>query len=76
MQSDRDTNNWNDAEPNDRSNAQFEEYYRVSSPLVSRRLLRSDSQAQNILADDEWPEFLTSLRSELPLTFRVTGSRA
>ncbi|KAK4686597.1 hypothetical protein P7C73_g3530, partial [Tremellales sp. Uapishka_1] len=38
----------------------FEEYYR----------------AQNIIPDKEWEPFLSTLKTELPLTFRVTGSRA
>lgn len=34
------------------------------------------TQEQNIMTPEEWPEFMSSLKQELPLTFRVTGSRA
>jgi multisite-specific tRNA:(cytosine-C5)-methyltransferase len=42
------------------SNAAFEEYYR----------------AQELMAEEEWGVFLGTLKRDLPLTFRVTGSRA
>ncbi|KAI0753297.1 S-adenosyl-L-methionine-dependent methyltransferase [Daedaleopsis nitida] len=32
-------------------------------------------KAQNILPDDEWSQFLESMRDPLPTTFRVAGSR-
>ncbi|CAD7086913.1 unnamed protein product [Hermetia illucens] len=32
-------------------------------------------KAQNICGSDEWESFLTTLRTDLPTTFRVTGSR-
>lgn len=32
-------------------------------------------KAQNILPDSEWEPFLEALRSPLPTTFRVAGSR-
>ncbi|KXS20297.1 S-adenosyl-L-methionine-dependent methyltransferase [Gonapodya prolifera JEL478] len=40
-------------------NERFEAYYKT----------------QNILPDDEWPKFMESLRTTLPTTFRITGSR-
>ena len=33
-------------------------------------------QAQGIVPEDEWEAFMTSLKADLPTTFRVTGSRA
>lgn len=33
-------------------------------------------QAQGILGEAEWEDFMGHLRTELPTTFRVTGSRA
>ena len=41
-----------------RENAQFEAYYK----------------AQKIVPEQEWEEFLTSLRTPLPMTFRINGS--
>ncbi|THG99492.1 hypothetical protein EW026_g2871 [Hermanssonia centrifuga] len=41
------------------NNERFEKYYK----------------AQNILPEDEWDQFLESLRAPLPTTFRVAGSR-
>ncbi|EMD37062.1 hypothetical protein CERSUDRAFT_50963, partial [Gelatoporia subvermispora B] len=43
----------------DMHNERFEKYYK----------------AQNILPDDEWDKFLEAMRSPLPTTFRVAGSR-
>ncbi|KAH9936711.1 S-adenosyl-L-methionine-dependent methyltransferase [Amylocystis lapponica] len=43
----------------DMHNERFEKYYK----------------AQNILSDAEWEDFMESLRSPLPTTFRVAGSR-
>ncbi|WWC87043.1 uncharacterized protein L201_001928 [Kwoniella dendrophila CBS 6074] len=54
------SNDWNAFVGTDKSNAGFEEYYK----------------AQNIMPEGEWEAFLESLRKELPVTFRVTGSRA
>ncbi|CAD6580732.1 MAG: hypothetical protein TREMPRED_002828, partial [Tremellales sp. Tagirdzhanova-0007] len=51
---------WTTFSSSDKVNAGFEEYYR----------------AQKILPEAEWPAFLEILRNDLPLTFRVTGSRA
>ena len=73
-QDDRDGQNWVTTSPHEKHNPIFEEYYRVRSANYFDHLLRA--QAQRIIADDEWPAFYDSLRSELPLTFRVTGSRA
>ena len=39
-------------------NAAFEAYYK----------------AQKIVPEGEWEEFMTSLRTALPLTFRINGS--
>ncbi|GBE83565.1 Multisite-specific tRNA:(cytosine-C(5))-methyltransferase trm4b [Sparassis crispa] len=43
----------------DMHNERFEKYYR----------------AQSILTDDEWQEFMETMRNPLPTTFRVAGSR-
>lgn len=43
----------------DMHNERFDKYYK----------------AQNILEDDEWSQFMDSLRAPLPTTFRVAGSR-
>lgn len=43
----------------DMNNERFDKYYK----------------AQNILPDTEWEDFLKSLRTPLPTTFRVAGSR-
>lgn len=32
-------------------------------------------KAQNIIPDDEWEPFMEALRTHLPTTFRVAGSR-
>ena len=40
------------------NNAEFEEYYR----------------AQKLIPDEEWPAFLETLRTPLPITFRINGS--
>jgi len=32
-------------------------------------------QAQNIIPEDEWESFMDALRTPLPTTFRVAGSR-
>ncbi|WWC59399.1 uncharacterized protein I303_101954 [Kwoniella dejecticola CBS 10117] len=53
-------NDWNAFVGSDKSNAAFEEYYK----------------AQDIMPEAEWEPFMESLRKELPVTFRVTGSRA
>ncbi|KNE57886.1 hypothetical protein AMAG_04731 [Allomyces macrogynus ATCC 38327] len=44
----------------DYNNANFEAYYK----------------AQGILSEAEWDTFMTSLKSQLPTTFRFTGSRS
>ncbi len=41
-------------------NPTFEEYYKT----------------QGIVPEAEWDQFLGALKTELPTTFRVTGSRA
>ncbi|PCH44057.1 S-adenosyl-L-methionine-dependent methyltransferase [Wolfiporia cocos MD-104 SS10] len=46
-------------ERSDMHNERFEKYYK----------------AQNILPDEEWEPFLETMRSPLPTTFRVAGSR-
>ncbi|KAI0342424.1 S-adenosyl-L-methionine-dependent methyltransferase [Trametopsis cervina] len=46
-------------EKKDMYNEKFEKYYK----------------AQNILPEDEWEQFMESMRQPLPTTFRVTGSR-
>ncbi|WRT64898.1 uncharacterized protein IL334_001837 [Kwoniella shivajii] len=51
---------WNAFTGTDKINVAFEEYYK----------------AQEIMSEGEWPSFMESLRKELPVTFRVTGSRA
>ncbi|WVQ84199.1 hypothetical protein IAT38_006350 [Cryptococcus sp. DSM 104549] len=51
---------WKTFDKQTMSNAAFEEYYK----------------AQNIMTPEEWPQFMESLQTELPTTFRVTGSRA
>ncbi|OWT39580.1 multisite-specific tRNA:(cytosine-C5)-methyltransferase [Cryptococcus neoformans Bt1] len=51
---------WKVFSPADYKNEAFEAYYKE----------------QNIMTPEEWPEFMSSLKQELPLTFRVTGSRA
>ena len=43
----------------DMNNERFEKYYK----------------AQGILSDDEWASFMDAMRTPLPTTFRVTGSR-
>jgi multisite-specific tRNA:(cytosine-C5)-methyltransferase len=55
---------------------------RSSQTVISARPLcatqattETDLQAQNIVPEGEWDAFLDSLRTELPTTFRVTGSR-
>ena len=40
------------------NNAEFEEYYR----------------AQRLIPDEEWPALLETLRTPLPITFRINGS--
>lgn len=52
-------------------NDQFEEYYKVAYTYFS-----ADTQAQKIVPEDEWDQFMDTLKVELPTTFRVTGSRA
>jgi hypothetical protein len=46
-------------DPAELNNATFTAYYK----------------AQNILPEDEWEDFMTSMRAFLPTTFRVAGSR-
>ena len=41
------------------NNERFEKYYK----------------AQGILSEDEWAPFMDAMRTPLPTTFRVTGSR-
>nr|XP_019005307.1 multisite-specific tRNA:(cytosine-C5)-methyltransferase [Kwoniella mangroviensis CBS 8507]OCF68768.1 multisite-specific tRNA:(cytosine-C5)-methyltransferase [Kwoniella mangroviensis CBS 8507] len=53
-------NDWNAFVGADKSNAGFEEYYK----------------AQGVVPEGEWTDFMESLKKELPVTFRVTGSRA
>ncbi|XP_013161475.1 PREDICTED: tRNA (cytosine(34)-C(5))-methyltransferase [Papilio xuthus] len=43
-----------------RENAAFEEYYKT----------------QKVCPEEEWPEFMTSLKENLPTAFRITGSKA
>ena len=43
----------------DMNNERFEKYYK----------------AQNVLSEDEWENFMESMREPLPTTFRVAGSR-
>ncbi|UYV61523.1 NSUN2 [Cordylochernes scorpioides] len=43
-----------------RENASFEAYYKV----------------QKIVSEEEWDTFMSTLRNELPVAFRITGSRA
>lgn len=40
-------------------NERFEKYYK----------------AQNVLPEEEWSQFLETMRNPLPTTFRVAGSR-
>ncbi|KAL7418626.1 tRNA (cytosine-5-)-methyltransferase ncl1 [Cryptotrichosporon argae] len=51
---------WKSFEPADMRNAAFETYYK----------------AQGVVSEAEWDSFLAILKTELPTTFRVTGSRA
>ncbi|KAK8846869.1 hypothetical protein IAR55_005959 [Kwoniella newhampshirensis] len=51
---------WKKFAPTDMHNEAFEQYYK----------------AQGIVSDEEWSDFMACLRKELPVTFRVTGSRA
>lgn len=30
---------------------------------------------QNVCKNDEWDDFITSLKTDLPTTFRITGSK-
>ncbi|ORY05842.1 S-adenosyl-L-methionine-dependent methyltransferase [Basidiobolus meristosporus CBS 931.73] len=43
-----------------KTNAGFENYY----------------QEQGLISEDEWPTFLETLKTPLPVTFRITGSRS
>ncbi|BEJ02785.1 hypothetical protein CcaverHIS631_0705800 [Cutaneotrichosporon cavernicola] len=54
------TGDWKTTDVADLKNASFEEYYKT----------------QGIVPEAEWDQFLTALKTELPTTFRVTGSRA
>ena len=47
-----------------------------TAPHVARRRAGTSAQAQNMVPDEEWPAFLESLRTPLPATFRITGTRA
>ena len=59
------------------TNQAFMDYYKVRLILSHRgRRYVLIYQEQNILPAGEWDAFIASLRTELPLTFRVTGSRA
>ncbi|OCF37458.1 multisite-specific tRNA:(cytosine-C5)-methyltransferase [Kwoniella heveanensis CBS 569] len=60
MNRDSNRGDWKSLTPAEKTNAAFEAYYK----------------AQGIMSEDEWPQFIESLRVELPVTFRVTGSRA
>ncbi|WVO13356.1 hypothetical protein L204_100971 [Cryptococcus depauperatus] len=51
---------WKTFNKDDVKNLAFEQYYK----------------AQGIMTPEEWPQFMESMKTELPLTFRVTGSRA
>ncbi|KAF7323657.1 tRNA (Cytosine-5-)-methyltransferase [Mycena kentingensis (nom. inval.)] len=49
-------------------------------PLVSKADMTNERfstyyKAQNIVPDEEWEEFIDALRTPLPTTFRVAGSR-
>lgn len=64
---------WNDFNAESLKNEVFEEYYKVrTTPDIAQLTL----QAQGIVPEGEWDAFVNSLRTELPTTFRVTGSRA
>nr|XP_031858166.1 uncharacterized protein CI109_006408 [Kwoniella shandongensis]KAA5525238.1 hypothetical protein CI109_006408 [Kwoniella shandongensis] len=54
------TGDWKKFDPTDMNNEAFEQYYK----------------AQGIVSEEEWTDFMACLRKELPVTFRVTGSRA
>ncbi|EIW68806.1 hypothetical protein TREMEDRAFT_44583 [Tremella mesenterica DSM 1558] len=58
----RDSNKggWYVNSPADKNNSAFDEYY----------------QNQGMVPEDEWEAFKACLQSDLPTTFRVTGSRA
>ncbi len=45
--------------PLEKSNELFERYYK----------------RQNLMPEEDWSSFLESLRAELPVVFRITGSR-
>lgn len=63
----------------DRQNPLFERYYKVHLYHHFGSLLDTNEspKAQNLFEDEaEWNEFMLAMRTDLPTTFRVTGSKA
>ncbi|KAI8811757.1 S-adenosyl-L-methionine-dependent methyltransferase [Cladochytrium replicatum] len=46
-----------------------------TNPPLENEIFERYYKAQNVLPDEEWESFMTSLRTLLPTTFRLTGSR-
>ena len=43
--------------------------------LINKNLLLNIFKAQKVVPEEEWDEFMSALRRELPSTFRITGTR-
>lgn len=68
-----------DRKGNGREKAKKPDEYR-SDPIVDKAAMINDRffsyyKAQSIVPENEWDEFVDALRTHLPTTFRVAGSR-
>ncbi|ODN90270.1 multisite-specific tRNA:(cytosine-C5)-methyltransferase [Cryptococcus wingfieldii CBS 7118] len=60
----------------DPSNSGRGDWVNLTSAEKSNKAFETYYQEMNIMTPEEWPQFMETVKQELPLTFRVTGSRA
>lgn len=60
----------------ERDNEKFKNYYKASRKTHRLQLYNDGRfQTQNILSEEEFEEFYEYIKTILPTTFRITGSR-